>query len=60
MVYTLTTEQTLAYERGHWDEVRVIDDVMDDLDRRGITEVVAVLPADESCVLFWLDEQGFV
>jgi len=58
MIYRLTHEQTLAYQEGSWEEVRVLDDVIETLDRQGVTEVVAVLPADESCVLFWLDEKG--
>jgi hypothetical protein len=32
--------------------------VLDDLTRAGIDEVVAVLPSDNSCVLFYVDEKG--
>jgi hypothetical protein len=60
MVWTLTPDQTEAYYLGSWDEIRVIDDVIEDLDKAGVHEVVAVLPADESCVLFWVDERTVI
>ena len=60
MVWTLTELQTASYFEGGFAEIRVIDDVIEDLNKAGVDEVVAVLPADESCVLFWVDEKGII
>jgi hypothetical protein len=50
----LTPEQEALYDEGFWPSQRLYQDLIEALDRAGVTEPVAVLPHDESVVLFWL------
>lgn len=54
MTWTLTELQTASYFEGGFQEMRVLSDVVEDLYKAGVEEATAVLPADESCVLFWI------
>jgi hypothetical protein len=58
MIITLTPDQTAAYYEGGFPAWRVEEDCLDDVIRAGIEESVAVLPADQSCVLFWITARG--
>jgi hypothetical protein len=60
MIITLTPDQTAAYCEGGFLAWRVAEDCLDDVIRAGIDDAVAVLPADSSCVLFWITEEGIV
>ena len=58
MTYRLSQEQTALYEEGGFAAWRVEEDVIEDLDRRGITEPVAVIQHDGAAVLFYVTEKG--
>ena len=51
MTYQLTLEQSLLWEIGHWEAYRIEEDVIEDLERRDITEQVIVL-LDTGAVAF--------
>lgn len=58
MTYRLTQEQTDMYEEGGWSAWRIEEDVIEDLDRAGVTQPVAVIQSDGAAVLFWVTAQG--
>ena len=58
MTYRLSQEQTDLYEEGGWSSWRIEEDVIEDLDRQGITAAVAVIQYDGAAVLFWVSAKG--
>jgi hypothetical protein len=46
------------YDEGGWAAWRIEEDVLEDLDREGITQPVAVIQWDGAAVLFWVTERG--
>lgn len=58
MTYRLTQDQTDMYDEGGWAAWRIEEDVLEDLDREGITQPVAVIQWDGAAVLFWVTERG--
>jgi hypothetical protein len=46
MTIRLTDEQSIAYLDGGWEAYRVEEEILDYIDRKGVTEPVAVLLSD--------------
>ena len=60
MTYILTEDQSIAYLDGSWEAFRVEEDVLEDLDRQGVAEPVAVVLSDRSAVAFYVTASGVV
>jgi hypothetical protein len=52
MTITLTPAQTALWLEGNWSAFHIEQDVIDDLDRQGVTEPVAVVLADGTVAFF--------
>ena len=52
--FQLTPEQERLYDEGGWAYARLMDDINETLDRRGIHAPVAIVAADGLGVLCWL------
>jgi hypothetical protein len=60
MTIRLTDEQSILYLDGGWEAYRVEEDILDHLDRLGITEPVAVILSDGSAVCFYVTKPGVI
>jgi hypothetical protein len=60
MTIILTDEQSILYLEGGWDAYRVEEDVLEHLDRQGVTDPVAVVLSDGSAVAFYVTKPGVI
>jgi hypothetical protein len=60
MTIRLTDEQSILYLDGGWAAYEVEETVLEDLDRRGVTEPVAVVLSDGSAVCFYVTAPGVI
>jgi hypothetical protein len=59
MVLTLTPEQSQQWDEGGWLSLEVQETMLEDIERRHITEAVVVVHASGS-VCFWVTPDGVV
>jgi hypothetical protein len=58
MILMLNDEDSLAYLEGGWPQYDVEERIIEDLIRQDVTDVVAVVLADNSAVAFYVDSAG--
>jgi len=57
MTYALSHEQSVTWKEGAWSAARIEEEVLEDLQRRQLAELVAVV-LDDGLVAFWVSDTG--
>jgi len=59
MTIRLSQEDSARWEQGGWLSLEIQETILEDIDRQGITEVVAVTLSDGS-IIFWVSGQEVI